>query len=111
MGFDLAENTILLDFSATRYKGAEVRIRPDAVSLADYLDGWSATKTLKEEIAFIVDHGVIASWNLEKNGAPIPIEADAPVPSGMWREICRVFIESQIEVAAPLETTSPAGSS
>jgi len=76
-----------------------------------YLDGWVKANTLKEEIAFIVDNGVIASWNLEKNGEPIPVAADAPVPMGLWREICRVFIESQLEVAAPLVQSSDDGTS
>lgn len=111
MGFDLTENTILLDFSATRYAGAEVRIRPDAISLAAYLDGWTKATTLNEEVYFLVERGVIANWNLEQDGAPIPVAADAPVPMGLWREICRAFMESQIDVAAPLVPNSPAGDS
>lgn len=113
MGFDVAENTILLDFSQTRYAGVEVRIRPDAVSLRDYLEGWLKAATLEGEFRFLIEKGAIAEWNLERNGVAVPVRTEAidDLPPGLAREIARAWMDAQVEVKAPLAPPSPAGGS
>lgn len=111
MGFDLAENIVVLDFSGTRYDGLEVRVRPDALSLAKYVEYDQLTK-FTERLTWLQEAGALASWNLECKGQPVPLDAEGidSLPPGLLKRISEGFDQAVVNVAGPLGMPSPDGS-
>jgi len=112
MGFDLTENTVTLDFSKTRYKGLKVVLRPDAVSIADYL-AYVELERYAERAEWLREHGAIAEWNLERSGQPVALDAEgvASLSPGLARTICTEFENAVVNVDAPLDPQSLSGDS
>lgn len=113
----MAENTVLLDFSRTRYRGLEVRVRPDMLTVDGWLEFWDEAEMAKrqnafDELAWFIGRGVIADWNAERGGEPIPVSADRvrDIPAALARRIVSETLRlGGGEIDLPLDGQSPGG--
>lgn len=106
MGYEF-DATAILDFSGTRYRGVEVVVRAD-VSIGEYQAFLDAT-TLDNEWTWFQRHALV-SWNIEKEGVPMPISTPASgLPAPFIRRVLRGWQTAFAEIDAPLDlpSTSP----
>lgn len=111
MGFNLYATEVTLDFSKTRYAGAEVTLRPD-VPWSKYLE-FAGIKGLDDEVKWLQGNALVR-WNLEDaDGQPIPIDGDlTDVPVAFRRALVGAFITAVGEPnLAPLGAPSTSGGS
>lgn len=113
MGYEYAPPTYKLSFED--HEGLEVTARSmdlgDYMEFIDVLDGGGLTK---ESIEFIFGKfaAVITSWNLERDGVPVPVTVESlyrlHVP--FVRELIDGWRQAMEGVDDPLEPSSDAGS-
>ena len=108
MGFDLYENTALLDFRNTRYKGAEVRVRAD-VSIEEYRAFLDASDG-EGEWEWFRTH-VLVDWNVERKGEPVDPADREKIPGPLIRAIIRGWMRAYVEIDLPLGDPSNSGES
>lgn len=109
MGFDLYGNTTVLDFTGTRYKGAEVRVRSD-VSIEEYLAFLESADADSEWEWFRAN--VLIGWNLEKNGEALSMELPRKsLPGPLIKKIINGWQTTFVEIDLPLVEPSDSGES
>ena len=108
MGFDIFNNTVVLEFEGTRYGGASVILRADVT-----LDEWeqfAKAEKLSDEWAWLASTALV-SWNLEHDGKPIPLDTPfGKLPLGFVRQVVRKWTAIAVGIDAPLGEPSPDGS-
>lgn len=109
MGFALPSTHATIEFDeSSPYKGAEVIMSLDA-SLEDALEMEQLVANSPKEKVFDAVGSVLVSWNLEKNGEPIPCSADElrklPMPF-----VVEVFKGFQRAMAKVVTVEDPFGS-
>lgn len=104
MGFDLSTNTVLLDFTGTRYAGAHVRARID-MPYSDVM-AFNECPDLLAEWAWFRDNALV-EWDLQIKGADVPIGADVnDLPRTFVRQLIRGWSAAVLGLADPLDETS-----
>ncbi len=107
MGFEVGR-TFVLDFGKegeTDAYGAEVKVR--SMSIATDLEWWEADARREAEI--MAEH--IVSWNLERDGQPIPITADGilSLDRPMVQIIAVEWVRATRGLSAPFDRRSRNG--
>ena len=112
MGYEYAPPTYKLVFED--HPGLEVKAR--SVELGDYLDFIDILEQggfTKENVRGLFEKfaGFLVSWNLERDGEPVPLTADAlyRLDIKFVREIIDGWREGMEGVEAPLEQSSDDG--
>jgi len=110
MTFKLPKETKVLQFKDTEWEGAEVEVLID-VPLGDFarflkMDDTTTLMTLPDEYRWVVERGIIVSWNLvDDNNNPIPIEPNCMnrLPRMLAREIMRAWFKAVTEIPPELQ--------
>lgn len=112
MGYEYAPPTYKLVFED--HEGLEVTAR--SVELGDYLefvDVLDSGGLSKDNVRFIFDKfaSFITSWNLERNGEPVPVSAESLYSYDVKfvRELIDGWRQAMEGVPDPLELNSDAG--
>jgi hypothetical protein len=107
MGFNIYANRAVLVFEGTRYKGAEVTVRVDL--LDEEIEAHDAAEDLAGKLQWMVDAGVIESWNLtDKADKPIPLSEINTLPRAFRSTLHSAWAGQLWDVTAPL-VPSPDG--
>jgi hypothetical protein len=107
MGFDIYNNTVVLEFQGTRYNGATVTLRAD-VSLDEW-EQYAQAEKLRDEWTWLAANALV-SWNLERDGAALPLDTPfGKLPVGFVRLVVRKWTGIVVGIDAPLGQPSPDG--
>lgn len=115
MGFEVKRTTTVLDFSGTDLDGAEVRC--NSVSMDVFFDfaRMQELEEVRDVQAMLRRFGdeVVASWNLELDGAAVPANGDGimQLPLETAKTLLVSWTKAVSTVPAPLAGASGNGSS
>lgn len=99
-GFNPYANEAILDFSGTRYEGAEIRVRVD-VRLKTVL-AFPDEAGIAEQWAWLQEH-VLSGWNLEgPDGKRLPLSTPAgELPNRLMIRVVNAWIGAVNTVSLP----------